>query len=63
MSPSCVADDAKVSLTGDPPQSQRHIRTEECPTIRRVKDKDRLEFLRYVYKVVYPEGTEPVARQ
>ena len=62
MSPSCVADDAAVSRTGNP-QSQRHIRTQECPTVGRVEIEHKLEFWKYLYESVYPEGTEPATCQ
>lgn len=62
MSPSCVAVDAAVSCTRDP-QTQRNVRTQECPTVGRVKDDHKLEFLKCVFRSLYPEGTEPVACQ
>jgi hypothetical protein len=43
--------------TGDP-QSQRHIRTQDCPTIGRVNDEHKLQYLRCICRSVYPEGTE-----
>jgi hypothetical protein len=58
MWPLCVPYSARVSLTGDP-QSQRHLRTQYCPTLGRVEDKHKLEFLKCTYRAVYPEGTEP----
>lgn len=62
MSPTCVAVDAAVSCTGDP-QTQRHVRTQECPTVGRVQDDHKLEFLKCVFRSLYPDGMEPVAGQ